>query len=209
MATVKLRTNYVVRGYKQPKTGPSLATRARTTAVSKAKPLPAKAFKSAKTNFPKMSEFKRPTGYQHVLMAEMFTAFAIIGIRALADYVPNNDVSMPGSEKPNKGQSPIVLIASTLIVYFVLSFFATRGEWPARVSAAFGLLMIFGLLVNSSDELSQIADWAESLKGNSASQPPPPTQGTSGGGNATNSPPGTGPQQVPSSGPGSSGQPLF
>jgi hypothetical protein len=187
----------VVRGYRPPRTKPPITQRAKTAAVSKARAAPGKAYQSAKTNFPKVSEFKAPRGYQHVLMGEMVVSFLIIGLRAVADYIPNEDTHYPGKEAPKKGQSPIVLIASTLVVYFVLSFLATRGEWQARTASAFGTLMILGLLVNSQDELSQVAGWVENMKGNSAHQPNPPSDnGSSTGGGNTNLPPGQGPPVI-------------
>lgn len=149
---------------------------------------------------------KNPTGYQHVLMGEMVVAFVIIGVRAVADYVPAG--SAPGTESPKKGASPIVLIVSTLAVYFVLSFLATRGGNAARVASAFGLLTIIALMINSAAELEQVAGWVENIgtnnaaqKGSNSSSPQLPSTGGSGGAN-------TGPRTVPSSGPGSASEPL-
>ena len=115
--------------------------------------------------------FRAPTGYQHILMGEMVLAFGIIGIRAIADYVPAADAKDPGTENPAKGSSPIVMIVSTLMAYFVLSFLATRGGWAAKASAAFGLLMIVGLMINSEAELGQVATWMQNIGGNGANQP--------------------------------------
>lgn len=149
---------------------------------------------------------KNPTGYQHVLMGEMVVAFVIIGIRAVADYVPAG--SAPGTESPKKGASPIVLIVSTLAVYFVLSFLATRGGNAARVASAFGLLTIIALMINSAGELSQVAGWIENIgtnnaaqKGSSSSSPQLPPTGSSGNSGNT-------PKTVPSTGPGSPSEPL-
>lgn len=113
---------------------------------------------------------KAPSGFQHVLMGEMIAAFAIIGLRAVADYAPAGDLHSPGAETPQKGASPISLIASTLAVYFVLAFLATRGGWAARVAAAFGLLMIVALMINSASELSQVAQWFENIGSNPNNQ---------------------------------------
>jgi hypothetical protein len=123
-------------------------------------------------------------------MGEMLVAFGIIGVRAIADYVPAGDFHSPGSEKPTKGATPIVLIVSTLTVYFVLSFMATRGGWPARVAAGFGLLMIATLMINSESELAAVADWVENIGTNSANQPKPdvPSQQSGGGGTSTTPP---------------------
>lgn len=115
--------------------------------------------------------FNQPTGYQHVLMAEMLVAFTIIGIRSISDYVPADDTSKPGTEQPTKGASPIVLIAATLMVYFVLAFMASRGGWAARVAAAFGFLMIVGLMINSTSELEDVATWIDNLGTNATNQP--------------------------------------
>jgi hypothetical protein len=146
---------------------------------------------------------KNPTGYQHVLMGEMIVAFGIIGVRAIADYVPSDDYHSPGSETPTKGATPIVLITTTLVIYFVLSFLATRGGWAARVAAAFGLLMIAGLMINSESELSSVASWIENIGTNATNQEQPsvPAQPSGNGGNS-------GPPTVPSTGPGSVGEPL-
>jgi hypothetical protein len=138
---------------------------------------------------------RTPSGYQHVLMGEMIAAFVIIGIRAIADYTPASDTHNPGSETPKKGMSPIVLITATLGVFFVLSFLATRGGWPARTSAAFGLLMIVALMINSEAELAEVASWVENIGTNSASQPAAkqssPTIAGGSGSSASNLPPGT------------------
>jgi hypothetical protein len=152
---------------------------------------------------------KAPSGYQNVLMGEMVVAFVIIGIRAIADYNPSNDFRAPGSEQPKKGASPISLIASTLAIYFVLAFLATRGGWPARVASAFGLLMIVGLMINSEAELAQVATWVEAIGTNGANQPPiAPPSGSSGNSSAPAAPPQSRVPLVPASGPGSVGQPL-
>jgi uncharacterized membrane protein YgcG len=137
-------------------------------------------------------------------MGEMVVAFSIIGIRAIADYAPSSDEHSAGSENPTKGASPIVLIVSTLAVYFVLSFLAVRGGWSARAASAFGLLMIVALMINSQAELQQVANWVENIGTNSANQAtsnaasPSLPANSSGGGLRT----------PPSSGPGSAQQPL-
>lgn len=145
---------------------------------------------------------KNPSGYQHVLMGEMLVAFGIIGIRAIADYAPAGDSHSPGSEKPAKGASPISLIVATLTVYFVLAFMATRGGWAAKVAAAFGLLMIVALMVNSEGELGDVANWITNIGTNATNQKAPAQSNSSlpsGSGNSTT---------VPSSGPGSTTEPL-
>lgn len=142
-----------------------------------------------------------PTGYQHVLMGLMLAAFVIIGIRALADYAPADDMRSPGTETPAKGAAPIVLIVATLGVFFVLSFLATRGGWAARAAAAFGLLMIVALMINSSAELGQVATWIESIGTNSASQSAPANASPdiSGGSNGSSTP--SNPGNLPVTGP--------
>lgn len=120
-----------------------------------------------KFGFPALNQ---PTGYQHVLMAEMLVAFGVIGIRAISDYTPASDISKPGTENPTKGASPIVLIAATLMVYFVLAFMASRGGWAARAAAAFGALMIIGLMINSESELADVATWIDNLGANASNQ---------------------------------------
>jgi uncharacterized membrane protein YgcG len=116
-------------------------------------------------------------------MGEMLAAFGVIGIRAIADYVPAADFHSPGTENPNKGASPIALITATLATYFVLAFMATRGGWAARVAAAFGLLMIAALMINSENELVSVATWVENIGTNSANQAQPsvPAQPGTGG----------------------------
>ena len=133
-----------------------------------------------------VGQIQAPTGYQHVLMGEMIVAFVIIGIRAIADYAPDSDLSKPGTEQPQKGASPIVLITATLGVFFVLSFLATRGGYAAKASAAFGLLMIVGLMINSEAELAQVAHWIESIGTNSANQP---SDNSGSSGNSGSTPP--------------------
>jgi len=135
---------------------------------------------------------KNPSGYQHILMGEMLVAFGIIGVRAIADYTPAGDEHSPGSETATKGQSPIVLIVATLAVYFVLAFLATRGGWPAKVSAAFGLLMIAGLMINSEAELAQVGTWIENIGTNAANQAAPKAANTNLPSSSSN-PPTTGP----------------
>lgn len=103
-------------------------------------------------------------------MVEMIIAFAIIGLRAIADYAPADDLRSPGTEAPKKGANPVTLIASTLAVYFVLAFLASRGGWPARVSAAFGMLTIIALLINSENELQQVAGWIGNIGPNPNAQ---------------------------------------
>lgn len=132
-----------------------------------------------------IGSIQAPTGYQHVLMGEMIVAFVIIGIRAIADYVPASDQHSPGTEQSAKGASPIILITATLGVFFVLSFLATRGGYAAKTSAAFGLLMIVALMINSEAELSQVAGWIKNIGSNNTSQATPQTST----GNADNSPP--------------------
>lgn len=142
-------------------------------------------------------------------MGEMIAAFVIIGIRAIADYTPAGDASAPGTESPKKGSSPIVLITATLATYFVLAFLATRGGWYARVAAAFGLLMIIALMINSEAELVNVSTWVESIGTNAANQTAPtqsaspsvPSGGTPNSGGSTI-------PLVPSSGPGSPSEPL-
>jgi hypothetical protein len=153
---------------------------------------------------------KTPTGYQHVLMAEMIVALGIIGVRAVSDYVPAGDSHNPGSEHPVKGQSPVVLITATLAVYFVLSFLATRGGWAAKSAAAFGLLMIAGLMINSEAELVDVAHWIENIGTNAANQPPikTPNDNLPSAPAGGNNDPKKGKITAPTTGPGSPSDPL-
>jgi len=111
-------------------------------------------------------------------MGEMLVAFGIIGVRAIADYTPAGDMHNPGSENPQKGASPISLIVATLTVYFVLAFMATRGGWSAKVAAAFGLLMIAALMINSENELADVAQWVQNIGTNSANEAAPTAPST-------------------------------
>lgn len=131
---------------------------------------------------------KNPSGYQHVLMGEMLVAFGIIGVRAIADYAPAGDSHSPGIERPQKGASPITLIVATLAVYFVLAFLATRGGFAAKAAAAFGLLMIVALMINSEAELGNVATWVQNISTNANSQPQQKSSSSN-----SSAPPATGP----------------
>jgi hypothetical protein len=142
-------------------------------------------------------------------MAEMIVALGIIGVRAVSDYVPAGDAHAPGKETPVKGQSPVVLITATLAVYFVLSFLATRGGWAAKSAAAFGLLMIVGLMINSEAELADVAHWVENIGTNAKNQPPIASPNTNLPSNPNgNNDPNKGKITAPTTGPGSPGDPL-
>lgn len=149
---------------------------------------------------------RNPSGYQHVLMGEMIVAFGIIGVRAISDYAPSSNKHDPGAEKPVTGSGPVALIAATLAIYFVLSFLATRGGWAARVAAAFGLLMIVALMINSENELTDVANWVENIGSNATNQPSVTSPNTNLPAASDGNP--SDPLLVPSSGPGSPSEPL-
>jgi hypothetical protein len=97
-------------------------------------------------------------GGQHALMAEFILFCGIVGLRAVADYVPRNEGGDKGEIQPRAGQlGPLPILAAGFIVYFVLSFLAARGGTWAKAAAAFGLLIDLVLLMKSLPELGTVS----------------------------------------------------
>lgn len=113
-------------------------------------------------------------------MAEFALALAVIALRAIADYVPNSDVSKPGDESPAKGAHPLTMLTATLFVYFVLALGA-RSRIMGRACLLFGALMDLTLMLRSRSELQTVAGWFAAMptkKSTPASGGTPPSDST-------------------------------
>ena len=104
------------------------------------------------------------TGNRAVLMAELLLAFGLIGLRAIADYVPDSDPSNPGTQTPPKGANPVLLAATMIGVFFMLAVVANINAGFAKFSYAFGGLVLVSLLMNSSAELQMVGGWVDNAK---------------------------------------------
>lgn len=100
-------------------------------------------------------------GGQHALMAEFILFCGIVGMRAVADYVPGGDQNQgtgKGTMTPPKGQlGPLPILAAGIVFYFLLSFLAARGGTWARIAAVSGLIMDLALLMRSTAELNTVS----------------------------------------------------
>ena len=102
-------------------------------------------------------------GGQHALMAEFLLFLGIVGMRAIADYVPGDqgqptEGTAKGAVTPRSGQlGPLPILAAGFTVFFVLSFLAARGGTWAKVAAAFGLVVDVALLMKSLPELNTVS----------------------------------------------------
>jgi hypothetical protein len=102
-------------------------------------------------------------GGQHALMAEFLLFAGIVGLRAVADYVPAgqgtaSEGTGKGSITPREGQlGPLPVLAAGFVVFFVLSFMAARGGAWARVAAVSGLIIDTALLMKSLPELGKVS----------------------------------------------------
>jgi len=97
-------------------------------------------------------------GGQHALMAEFILFCVIVGMRAIADYVPSEGGTKKGTMTPPAGQlGPLPILAGGMVTFFVLSFLAARGGAAAKVAAAGGLIMDLALLLRSTAELSKVS----------------------------------------------------
>jgi hypothetical protein len=97
-------------------------------------------------------------GGQHALMAEFLLFCAIVAMRAIADYVPQDQGASKGKITPPSGQlGPLPILAGGMVTFFVLSFVAARGGTWAKVAAAFGLLIDVTLLMKSVAELETVS----------------------------------------------------
>src|ERR1700691_3206233 len=81
------------------------------------------------------------TGGQHALMAEFLLFCGIVGLRAVADFVPGNqgedtEGTTKGTTTPPTGHlGPLPVLAAGFVLFFVLSFMAARGGTSGRVAA--------------------------------------------------------------------------
>jgi hypothetical protein len=102
-------------------------------------------------------------GGQHALMAEFLLFAGIVGLRAVADYVPAEqgqptEGTSKGAITPRTGQlGPLPVLAAGFVVFFVLSFLAARGGTWAKIAAAFGLVIDVALLMKSLPELDTVS----------------------------------------------------
>ena len=101
---------------------------------------------------------KAGRGGQHALMAEFLLFLAIVAMRAVADYVPQDEGASKGKITPSSGQlGPLPVLAGGFATFFILSFLAARGGTWAKVAAAFGLVIDVTLLMRSTAELETVS----------------------------------------------------
>jgi hypothetical protein len=102
-------------------------------------------------------------GGQHALMAEFLLFCGIVGLRAVADYVPGDqgqatEGTSKGAVTPRGQQlGPLPVLAAGMVVFFVLSFLAARGGAWAKVAAVSGLIIDTALLMKSLPELGTVS----------------------------------------------------
>src|SRR5580698_7641763 len=86
-------------------------------------------------------------GGQHALMAEFLLFCGIVGMRAVADYVPHDEGTSKGDIQPTTGQlGPLPILAAGFVFFFIMSFLAARGGTWARLAAISGLIVDVALL---------------------------------------------------------------
>jgi hypothetical protein len=130
---------------------------------------------------------QRGKGGQHALMAEFLLFAGIVGLRAVADYVPagQGDASEgtgKGSITPREGQlGPLPVLAAGFVVFFVLSFLAARGGTWARVAAVSGLIIDTALLMKSLPELAKVSQAFGTVTSQPAAAQPPAAPGSAPG----------------------------
>jgi hypothetical protein len=127
-------------------------------------------------------------GGQHALMAEFLLFAGIVGLRAVADYVPagqgdTSEGTGKGAITPREGQlGPLPVLAAGFVVFFILSFMAARGGTWARIAAVSGLIIDTALLMKSLPELAKVS---QAFGPGTASQPadaqPPAAPGSAPG----------------------------
>ena len=106
-------------------------------------------------------------GGQHALMAEFLLFVGIVGMRAVADYVPRDEGTSKGEIQPTTGQlGPLPILAAGFVFFFILSFLAARGGTWARLAAIFGLIVDVALLLRSAPELETVAGSFGNISGN-------------------------------------------
>jgi hypothetical protein len=121
-------------------------------------------------------------GGQHALMAEFLLFCGIVGLRAVADFVPGNqgqdtEGTTKGTITPASGQlGPLPVLAAGFVLFFVLSFMAARGGTSARVAAAAGLIVDVVLLMRSAPELEKVSGAFGNVAATSAATSTPTTQ---------------------------------
>lgn len=116
-------------------------------------------------------------GGQHALMAEFLVFCGIVAMRAIADYVPSHQgqadegtgkgaitgltlAEQQAAEQHGQpaGQlGPLPVLAAGFVIFFVLSFIASRGGNAARFAAAAGLVIDAALLLKSMPELATVS----------------------------------------------------
>jgi hypothetical protein len=102
-------------------------------------------------------------------MAEFLLFCGIVGMRAVADYVPRDEGTSKGEIQPTTGQlGPLPILAAGFVFFFILSFLAARGGTWARLAAIFGLIVDVALLLRSAPELETVAGSFGNISGNAA-----------------------------------------
>ena len=102
-------------------------------------------------------------------MAEFLLFCGIVGLRAVADYVPGDqgqptEGTSKGAITPRGSQlGPLPILAAGLVVFFVLSFLAARGGAWARIAAVSGLIIDTALLMKSMPELATVSKAFENV----------------------------------------------
>jgi len=102
-------------------------------------------------------------------MAEFLLFCGIVGLRAVADYVPGDqgqptEGTSKGAITPRGSQlGPLPVLAAGLVVFFVLSFLAARGGAWARIAAVSGLIIDTALLMKSLPELATVSKAFENV----------------------------------------------
>lgn len=109
-------------------------------------------------------------GGQHALMAEFLLFCGVVGLRAVADYVPEDQGAAKGEITPGAGQlGPLPILAAGFVFFFLMSFMAARGGTWAKVAAAAGLILDVALLLRSAPELEKVSGAFGNVAGTSTS----------------------------------------
>lgn len=124
---------------------------------------------------------------EHALVGLFLVGVAIIAIRAIADYVPEDGGAEPGKEEPATGAHPLTMLAATLILYFVLSIITRMGRQAARVTIMFAVLIDLVLLMKSESEFQTVAGWFGSMRTGTRGPEEGSNSGSSGSSENTNS----------------------
>ena len=138
-----------------------MATRPRQPVQARPPRTPARRLARAAAGTPRAVTVRK--GGQHALMAEFLLFLGIVGMRAVADFVPGDqgqptEGTSKGTVTPRSGQlGPLPILAAGFALFFVLSFLAARGGTWAKVAAAFGLVVDVALLMKSLPELNTVS----------------------------------------------------